>query len=697
MALNQQQITGLNALNARIAGGYKPTSTDLANLNYAKSQGYSYQATPAIPQQLNSGQLTSGYNITPVQQQGVDTSPFVASLGSSNQSFENLIKTIMTPSSAEQQITPITQRINDLTGQYQLKPNDYQSELSKYGFQTSVNDLQGLNTQLAATKAAYDKFAVGQEGRTASAASIYGRQALAQRQAATELGGLSAMAQALQGNITMAQDIAQKTTNLKYEPLEQEIANQKYQLEQVYNQLSVEDKRKADAVKATLDERQRLITEKKNTDDNINSVMMTAAQNGADSATLNKIMKSKTLSEAIINSGQYIKSETLGKWTTFKNDNTGEIYKINSVTGETQNISNVSTNLGNQVGEIMGLPSYDTRANNPGVNRSDRNLNPGNIKVSDYTKGFDGVIGVESRAAADGGNFLIFDSAESGIKAIGRLLSESSAYNGLTAEKAIKKYNGNGGYGAKDVGLDPTKDFKSQISDPMIRDRVAKSIAQLEGFSGGNSNVSQSAMNWAKQINDGKATLANVPPKERSSVVDALAQSGDISKTDAAITETLNNKVSQIDELINKVSTDGKNVVGPTGVFGRFSILNTKKLSGKEQAFVGSVKQLISKETLDTLINLKRAGGTLGALSDQERIMLQNAATKIGGWEKKDKNGVGIGIWSISESEFKKELENMKKLTQTAISRASGGTGIVSIDPLDISTDTSNSTNPLGL
>ena len=78
---------------------------------------------------------------------------------------------------------------------------------------------------------------------------------------------------------------------------------------------------------------------------------------------------------------------------------------------------------------------------------------------------------------------------------------------------------------------------------------------------------------------------------------------------------------------------------------------------------------------MDTLINLKRSGGTLGALSDQERIMLQNAATKIGSWEKKNKNGIGQGVWNVSQKEFKNELRNIKVLTEAALRRAGSDIG----------------------
>ena len=144
-----------------------------------------------------------------------------------------------------------------------------------------------------------------------------------------------------------------------------------------------------------LKKEKKLIANEKEKEVNISNLMIGAAQNGASNDVLNKIMKSKTMGEAIINSGQYIKEQTTGTWDTFKDEFSGETKLVNKITGEVKNVSQSSTNLGSQVGEIMGLPSFDTRSENPGVNRSDRNNNPGNIKVSENTKTWEGVIGVK--------------------------------------------------------------------------------------------------------------------------------------------------------------------------------------------------------------------------------------------------------------------------------------------------------------
>lgn len=338
------------------------------------------------------------------------------------------------------------------------------------------------------------------------------------------------------------------------------------------------------------------------------------------------------------------------------------------------------TNLGEQVGTIQGLPAYATRAANPGVTRANRNNNPGNIKVSNYSKNFAGVIGVESDPAADGGNFLIFDSPQSGINAVGRLLREGNSYQGVTAEQAIKRYNGNGGYGAADVGLDPNRNFQEQIKDSNVLIAVATAIAKAEGFKGTTSPSSpktEAVDSWVKLIQSGQAKLDAITDKDlRNKVVTALANSGDISQADAQVTNQLNDKIKLIQDTISLVPK--ANAVGPNWS-ARMSIGNI--FSGKKATLIGNVTQLISQETLKTLLDLKKGGGTLGALSDQERLMLQTAATRIGAWQI-IKDGQVVG-YKVSEKEFIKELNNMKMLAQRALTQAGSSSGYGAVQSLE--------------
>lgn len=155
-----------------------------------------------------------------------------------------------------------------------------------------------------------------------------------------------------------------------------------------------------------------------------------------------------------------------------------------------------------------------------------------------------------------------------------------------------------------------------------------------------------------------------------------------------ALIPSLKDKAGQITEAINNLTNgDVGNVVGANAL-ARFSL--TRMFSGKDEAFIGSVDQLTSRETLDTLIALKAKGGTLGALSEKELAMLEASASKIGTWRMTDDSGKTTG-YKIDEANFKKELQTLKTLTNKAIVEAGGdinadplGLGVGQSDPLSL-------------
>lgn len=153
----------------------------------------------------------------------------------------------------------------------------------------------------------------------------------------------------------------------------------------------------------------------------------------------------------------------------------------------------------------------------------------------------------------------------------------------------------------------------------------------------------------------------------RAPSADDLAGGG--STTSAAV-EALNGKLTMIDSLMT--STGLKGAVGPYSL-ARWTPFSADAAS--RQDFAAGVQQLIAKDTMDVLLNLKKQGGTLGALSDQERILLQSAASKIGTWMGRDKDGNPTGKFKISEDLFKKELQTIRNLTQSALQRAGGSSG----------------------
>jgi len=719
MALN---TAGLNEAYLRKLAG-TANATDLANLAYAQSKGWSYQAPqpqtqptipagyqpisgalyntralqqanysniqqigntlygiPKVAKSLTSDQLTGGTPSIPTDTLPYQTSPQGVVAGA-NTYMDELMRNLSAENARRQELenrlTTGQNTANDLLAQIGQKGTEYQSELEKYNYTANVSQLQDVNKQIASLTAAYNQRITDNQGRPILNAIIGGQESLLRRQQAAEVGGLSAIAQALQGNITLAQNTAKDAINVKYEPMENQLQQQLQQINFIYNDLSRADQQRADAQKLLLEERARQLEEAKTTENNISNIALTAAQNGADINTLNAIRTAKTLDDAIlvasgatpiltpaglagltendiirVGSKIYKKGKN---WLTDAVDNTpvkigsdanGDLFydpATNSV--KTANQLSGSANLGNQVGTIMGLPAYDTRAANPGVSRSDRNNNPGNIKASDFTKNWEGVIGVESTPAEDGGHFLIFDSAQSGINAIGKLLL-SSGYSGMTAEKAIKRYNGNGAYGAASVGLDPNKDFQSQIQDPVKLQLVASAIARAEGFTGSGQSYNISSAktvdeldplvkNYAQQIVEGTQKFSDIKgdtTQETARLKQEVTNAIPLIKAQKA--ESANDIKTMVITLANELK-NSKSLKVATGL----SYWTTKIPGTGAYSFGQTFNQLRDLLAMGNIDKLK------GAMSDKDIEFLRNSATKLS--------------LKLSTNEFVRELNNI--------------------------------------
>jgi len=129
---------------------------------------------------------------------------------------------------------------------------------------------------------------------------------------------------------------------------------------------------------------------------------------------------------------------------------------------------------------------------------------------------------------------------------------------------------------------------------------------------------------------------------------------------------TFDDKVKQIQGLKDDNYHD--TAVGPNAL-ARTSL--TSFITGGKQKFMGGVQQLTNQETMDALLKLKAAGGTLGALNESEGKMLRDAATKINNWAIRDESGNVTG-YNVDEASFKAELDRLKELAQKASDAAKG-------------------------
>jgi len=169
--------------------------------------------------------------------------------------------------------------------------------------------------------------------------------------------------------------------------------------------------------------------------------------------------------------------------------------------------------------------------------------------------------------------------------------------------------------------------------------------------------MSEEAKNWAENINNGTATLAQVPSEQRTEVSNALALMPNPQDTvgDADAKE-------KAQQAIDLISHNGLNNAVGTIKLGRHAPFQW----GQKQEFIGGVEQLVSTLSLESLINAKSQGATFGALSDNEMRILASSATQIGSWTMRDKKGRVTG-YKIGEQAMKDELDKISKIFLRAI------------------------------
>lgn len=190
-------------------------------------------------------------------------------------------------------------------------------------------------------------------------------------------------------------------------------------------------------------------------------------------------------------------------------------------------------------------------------------------------------------------------------------------------------------------------------------------VTSLGGGTGGGGIVDADTVNaYVQGIRNGTHKIGDVPKNMVGAVTLALAKGG---ADNGESVKVLDDKISLIDGLISHSGLNSS--VGPN----RVSRIALADQFGAAQDFAAGVHQLVNKETIDTLVNLKARGGTLGALSDQERILLQSAATRIGSWEIKDANNNPTGKFNIDQASFVRELNTIKELATRARENATGG------------------------
>lgn len=107
-------------------------------------------------------------------------------------------------------------------------------------------------------------------------------------------------------------------------------------------------------------------------------------------------------------------------------------------------------------------------------------------------------------------------------------------------------------------------------------------------------------------------------------------------------------------------------------VSGGYQFSPWDSLTQEKQTYLSKVQNLLENKTLQSLIDAKSQGATFGALSNTELAMLQSSSSALAGAAVRDSDGKITGF-SMTEEEFKKQLENIEKSYSDNIKRMVGG------------------------
>lgn len=171
--------------------------------------------------------------------------------------------------------------------QFQQQLNDINGQIKQFQVQQLKNQEQALNSGTTLSQAA------GEAQRIARSDAIHAMS-------------LAAISQTLQGNIALAQQTADKAVEAQFGPVQDQLDYLGKAIDMNYQDLSREDKKKADQQKLALDERQRLLDEQKANKTSVQNIAMEAANNYADASTINNILKTTDVNSAIIAAGKFL-------------------------------------------------------------------------------------------------------------------------------------------------------------------------------------------------------------------------------------------------------------------------------------------------------------------------------------------------------------------------------------------------------
>ena len=271
------------------------------------------QAIPATSITPTEQYQIPNYTPTPVDPMLVPslTSQIAGEYDSTNKQLEQL--------QSEQKALNDSQ--NSLENTLLGKTADTQNAQELSGYNAEVANVNKYNQELAnlnsqasylSKEAEAAKQNAIREGRQFGAVSSFvtSQQNEIERNRAVKALEISANADILQASLygsqiklQAAKDKAQQIIDLKYKPLEDQLAFKKAQYERNKDLLASVDKKRTEVLNAAIKKEEQQIAEQKETEKSISDIGMTLRKYGVSDSVIKNVLSSKSLDEAIIKAG----------------------------------------------------------------------------------------------------------------------------------------------------------------------------------------------------------------------------------------------------------------------------------------------------------------------------------------------------------------------------------------------------------
>lgn len=278
----------------------------------------------------------------------------------------------------EKEVDTLNTQLTTAMGSLGGKAGDLQAEQDKQGVGSAVTQVKELTLgaaklqgEIAAFDAETDKISSNLGDQAIPTGLIQGQQAQLNQQRTlmhnskvAELTATNSLIQAFQGNITLGQKMAEDAVNMKYAPIENQIQTLQTQIGIAKEHMSREDAKRADIISAMMEERKQKTADAKELENYVTKIAIEAAANGASTATVNAIRKSKDPVTATQAAGRWIGSQAKG--SSGSGVDVSKSYKLTSTqTREligagfsTDDIQNIQDNLKNgyTINDILNTP-----------------------------------------------------------------------------------------------------------------------------------------------------------------------------------------------------------------------------------------------------------------------------------------------------------------------------------------------------